>query len=402
MTKCGLAKADELRRSMEDPRKKPLIEKFFREKSADYGYSPAVIEEVWGTLEGFSSFGFCKAHGAAFAMPTYQSAWLKTHYPTEFVAGLFTHDPGMYPRRLLLAEARRLGVQILPLDVNKSTAEYRVETLPDGSLAVRLALTEIQNVSQNEIKRIIKNAPFKDLGDFYLRAEPSRRTLENLALLGALDGVAGVTAESISAMVDPDSLKATRGDVMAKVRQLNAVTKRPKIDPAQPTLDFIDLTEMMPRGNPAPSVEENVLNELKLMKLDVSQHVIELYREMLDEMGVVRSDELVGLRNRTEVLVAGVRVATQTPPMRSGKRVVFISLDDGVGCADATFFDEAQQRCSHVLFNTRLVLVAGKTRRTGVRGVSIMAENAWDLKDLYKQWRKRKELAIPLELQQSA
>ncbi|MDE2408853.1 MAG: DNA polymerase III subunit alpha [Actinomycetales bacterium] len=391
MTKCGLAKADELRRSMEDPRKKPLIEKFFREKSAEHGYSASVIEEVWGTLEGFSSFGFCKAHGAAFAMPTYQSAWLKTHYPTEFVAGLFTHDPGMYPRRLLLAEARRLGVQILPLDVNKSTDEYRVEALPDGSLAVRLALTEIQNVSQNEIKRIIKNAPFKDLGDFYLRAEPSRRTLENLGLLGALDGVSGVTAESISAIVDSDSLKATRGDVMAKVRQLNAVSKRPKLDPSQPTLDFIDLTETMPRGNPAPSVEENVVNELKLMKLDVTQHVIELYREMLDEMGVVRSDELVGLRNRTEVLVAGVRVATQTPPMRSGKRVVFISLDDGAGCSDATFFDEAQQRCSHVLFNTRLVLVAGKTRRTGVRGVSIMAENAWDLKDLYKEWRKRKE-----------
>jgi len=402
MTKCGLAKADELRRSMEDPRKKPLIEKFFRDKSAEYGYSASVIEEVWGTLEGFSSFGFCKAHGAAFAMPTYQSAWLKTHYPTEFVAGLFTHDPGMYPRRLLLAEARRLGVQILPLDVNKSTDEYRVEALPDGSLAVRLALTEIQNVSQNEIKRIIKNAPFKDLGDFYLRAEPSRRTLENLGLLGALDGISGVTAESISAIVDSDSLKATRGDVMAKVRQLNAVSKRPKLDPSQPTLDFIDLTEAMPRGNPAPSVEENVVNELKLMKLDVTQHVIELYREMLDEMGVVRSDELVGLRNRTEVLVAGVRVATQTPPMRSGKRVVFISLDDGAGCSDATFFDEAQQRCSHVLFNTRLVLVAGKTRRTGVRGVSIMAENAWDLKDLYKEWRKRKEQARPEAQLQSA
>jgi error-prone DNA polymerase len=189
---------------------------------------------------------------------------------------------------------------------------------------------------------------------------------------------------------------------MAKVRQLNAVSKRPKLDPSQPTLDFIDLTEAMPRGNPAPSVEENVVNELKLMKLDVTQHVIELYREMLDEMGVVRSDELVGLRNRTEVLVAGVRVATQTPPMRSGKRVVFISLDDGVGCSDATFFDEAQQRCSHVLFNTRLVLVAGKTRRTGVRGVSIMAENAWDLKDLYKEWRKRKEQARPEAQLQSA
>ena len=407
MTKCGLAKADELRRSMENPRKKPQIEQFFRTKSAENGYQPEVIEEVWGTLEGFSSFGFCKAHGAAFAMPTYQSAWLKTHYPTEFVAGLFTHDPGMYPRRLLLAEARRLGVKILPLDVNKSTDEYLVEKTAEGDLAVRLALTEIQNVSQTEIKRIIKNAPYKDLSDFYLRAEPTRRTLENLGLLGALDsisGVAGALPQSLrnGAGSDAEELKATRGDVIAKIRQLNAVSKRPKFDPDQPTLDFIDLTDSLPRGNPSPSLETNVLNELKLMKLDVSQHVIELYREMLDELGVVRSDELVGLRNKTDVLIAGVRVATQTPPMRSGKRVVFLSLDDGAGCADATFFDEAQQRCSHVLFNTRLLLVAGKTRRTGVRGVSVMAENAWDLKDLYRDWRKRKDSANSEELQQSA
>jgi error-prone DNA polymerase len=114
---------------------------------------------------------------------------------------------------------------------------------------------------------------------------------------------------------------------------------------------------------------------------------------MLDEMGVVASSELVGLRNKTEVLIAGVRVATQTPPMRSGKRVVFVSLDDGSGCSDATFFDEAQSRCSHVLFNTRIMLIAGKTRRTGIKGVSVMAENAWDLKDLYKEWQKRKQIS---------
>lgn len=271
-----------------------------------------------------------------------------------------------------------------------------MEKTPEGDLAVRLALTEIQNVSQTEIKRIIKNAPYKDLGDFYLRAEPTRRTLQNLGLLGALDSVAGVNGGLTQgwqngAGSDAEEQSATRGDVIAKIRQLNAVSKRPKFDPEQPTLDFIDLTDSLPRGNAAPTLETNVLNELKLMKLDVSQHVIELYRDMLDELGVVRSDELVGLRNKTEVLIAGVRVATQTPPMRSGKRVVFLSLDDGAGCADATFFDEAQQRCSHVLFNTRLILVAGKTRRTGVRGVSVMAENAWDLKDLYRDWRKRKD-----------
>ncbi|MFM6963851.1 MAG: hypothetical protein ACKOWJ_06305 [Micrococcales bacterium] len=115
---------------------------------------------------------------------------------------------------------------------------------------------------------------------------------------------------------------------------------------------------------------------------------------MLDEMGVVRSSELANLRSKSDVLVAGVRVATQTPPMRSGKRVVFLSLDDGYGCSDATFFEDAQARCSHILFNTKLLLVAGKTRRTGVRGVSLMAENAWDLRDLWAQWQpKQPELS---------
>ena len=91
-----------------------------------------MIERVWSIIEGFGSFGFCKAHGAAFALPTYQSAWLKHHYPTEFIAGLLTHDPGMYPRRLLLAEARRLGVKLLPIDVNRSSDQYFVEDSSAG------------------------------------------------------------------------------------------------------------------------------------------------------------------------------------------------------------------------------------------------------------------------------
>ena len=120
-----------------------------------------------------------------------------------------------------------------------------------------------------------------------------------------------------------------------------------------------------------------VIVELDLLGMDVTDHQLTKYQPMLDQMGVVRASELVGLRSKTDVLVAGVRVATQSPPMRSGKRVVFITLDDGTGCSDATFFDQAQERSSHVLFNTKLMLVSGKTRRTGVKGVSVMAENAW-------------------------
>jgi error-prone DNA polymerase len=378
MTGCTLAKADEMRRSLENPRVAPTVKKFFHEKTRERGYSEPVIKRVWEILEGFGSFGFCKAHGAAFALPTYQSAWLKTHFPTEFLAGLFTHDPGMYPKRLLMAEARRLGVKVLPLDVNKSSDEYLVE--PEG---IRLALTEIQGVSENEVARIIEEQPFKDIADFYLRVKPTRRTLERLALLGAFDSFGG-KRRSDEAGEDPE---VTRGDIIARVRQLNAIKNRPASEANQPTLDF-QVLERLPTGNIEPTMAEKVSAELSLMKLDVSEHVIELYRPMLEDMGVVNANELVGLRNKTEVLIAGVRVATQTPPMRSGKRVVFISLDDGTGCSDSTFFDEAQARCSHILFNNRLLLISGKTRRTGVRGVSIMAENAWDLRELWEQWAK--------------
>ena len=390
MTGCGLAKADEMRRSLENPRANHLVQQFFRKEAAARNYSPAVIERVWQILEGFSSFGFCKAHGAAFALPTYQSAWLKTHYPVEFMAGLFTHDPGMYPRRLLLSEARRLGVNLLPIDVNCSTDEYiveksSVEKSSAEKIGVRMALTEVQGISEAEVARIIAEQPFVDIADFYLRAKPARRTMERLALIGALDALAGIKPPH-----DDADVALTRGDVLARVRQLNAIKKRPAQITDQPTLDFSGLgysqTEQLPTGNPEMSMAERVQHELDIMHLDVSQHVLEQYRPMLDEMGVINSNELVGLRNKSEVLVAGVRVATQTPPMRSGKRVVFITLDDGTGCSDATFFDEAQSRCSHILFNTKLVIISGKTRRTGVRGVSIMAENAWDLKELWNQW----------------
>lgn len=381
MTGCGLAKADEFRRNLENPRLAPEVERYFRSRAKEKGYTPEVIEKVWEILAGFGSFGFCKAHGAAFALPTYQSAWLKTHFPTEFMAGLFTHDPGMYPRRLLIAEARRLGVRLLPLDVNTSTDEYLVQKAPpqcdtDPAFGIRMALTEVQGISEAEVARIIAAQPFEDVADFYMRAKPSRRTLERLALVGALDDLAGVNAH-------------TRGDILARVKELNGVVKRPVIDPNQPMLDF-NVIERIPTGSGEMSAAERVQHELAILKMDVTQHALEEFRPMLEEMGVVHANELVNLRSKTEVLVAGIRVATQTPPMRSGKRVVFVTLDDGTGCSDSTFFDEAQQRSSHILFNTKYLLISGKTRRTGVKGVSLMAENAWDLKELWATWKNQK------------
>ncbi|MTA82443.1 MAG: DNA polymerase III subunit alpha, partial [Actinobacteria bacterium] len=387
-----LAEADELRRSME--KATSSIEAAFRTRTTA-NIDPATgkrkftdrdVDRIWEVLKGFGSFGFCKAHGAAFALPTYQSAWLKTHYPAEFLAGLLTHDPGMYPRRLLLAEARRLGVPILPLDINASVDEYRVERVGNGALGVRLSIRDVHGISEPEIQRLLAGQPYSGITDVYTRARPSKTLMQRLALVGALD--------SLGAELDTDLTRPapTRGDVVARVRELTA--KRPAKHDPENQLDFdIHDRHLVPPGNAdlTPAQRANV--ELRVLDMDATQHLIEAYRPMLDEYGITPASDLRDLWNRSEVLVAGIRIATQTPPMRTGKRVVFISLDDGTGCADATFFEEAQERTGSLLFGTKMLLIKGRTRRTGEKGISIEAEQAWDLRALWREWKAKQKAA---------
>ncbi len=127
MTKVSLAEADEARRALGDPDLQQEVRAAFVPAALRAGYDLATVERVWDVLKAFGSFGFCKAHAAAFALPTYQSAWLKAHHTAAFLAGVLTHDPGMYPKRLILDDARQFGIAILGLDVNQSDSVYRLE-----------------------------------------------------------------------------------------------------------------------------------------------------------------------------------------------------------------------------------------------------------------------------------
>src|SRR5699024_8266814 len=128
-------------------------------------------DEVWETLAAFGSFGFCKAHGAAFAIPTFESAWLKTHHPAAFMAAVLEHDPGMYPQRLMVAEARRMGIEILPVDVNASTTKMRMEWVTttaersEGRWGIRLSFNTVLGLTQNEMQRLERGQPFDSLAD---------------------------------------------------------------------------------------------------------------------------------------------------------------------------------------------------------------------------------------------
>ncbi|WOO98142.1 DNA polymerase III subunit alpha [Micrococcus terreus] len=417
MTGCGLARADEFRRQIGGPGEQ-AVEAFFRREALARGYSLEVIDEVWGTLHAFGSFGFCKAHGAAFAVPTYHSAWLKTHHPEAFLAGIFEHDPGMYPRRLMVAEARRMGIPVLPVDVNASTDRFRLEwvpshpELPDDGLSpqsaastpsrggrlatpagesgrgpgrwgVRMAFTSMSGLSGAEIERLVAGQPYTSLADVRDRARPTRRNLERLAQLGALDCLLSPGGASRTDLVHHLELQhAGTGSSAPLGHHPNGRRRRAgsrqvdgQLSFALPDTETAALTPMFP----SPSRDQQVRTELDLTAMDTSAHLMESHRPYLDALGVTAAEDLLSLRSQSRVLVAGVRVATQTPPMRSGKRVVFISVDDGTGCIDASFFTEAQHQTGEMLFSARLMLIEGTTRRTGPKAISLQAIRAWDL-----------------------
>ena len=122
--------ADQLRRAMTHDRsadEMSKIEGLFVEKAMARGVTAEVATQIFQQLRGFAAYGFCRAHAQSFALITYQTAWLKVFYPAEFFAAVLTHSPGMYPPRVMINEARRNGVSILPVDINRSRDLYTVE-----------------------------------------------------------------------------------------------------------------------------------------------------------------------------------------------------------------------------------------------------------------------------------
>ena len=487
-TGCTLAEADEARRALGDTEGMAETRRWFFPRALGCGYALTVVEQVWKVLEAFASFGFCKAHAAAFALPTYQSSWLKAHYPAHFLSGVLTHDPGMYPKRLILDDARQLGIAVLGLDVNASGDEYVVERcpepvegkvglydepppevmgqpprqapgpgLPDGrDYGIRLSLAEVKGISEAEVGRIVAGRPYHSLTDFWHRARVSRPVAERLVLAGGFDSVYGIGSplgvrrrvtvtrrdlllqvadldrmtrsadragrsrgRGLSGRARPRSAPGASGATAAAAARAtdaagrNSTARRDREEaaapgvwerasaqsratrPAEPVtsvqlaLDLGDTTAGEASGLPEMNDSERVRAELEILGLDVSRHVVDFYVPLLDALGVVRSRDLLAQRSKSELLVAGVKVATQTPPIRSGRRVIFVTLDDATGPVDATFFEDAQGPYAATVFHSWLLVVRGELRRTGPRGVSLRATGCWELPVLHRMWQEQ-------------
>ncbi|HEV2757029.1 MAG TPA: DNA polymerase III subunit alpha [Actinomycetota bacterium] len=404
-TGCSLDDADYVRRHLDAERPggviwegvaQPIeinppdesVESWFKTSAVANGFTRRQADDLWKEVFAFASFGFCKAHAAAFALPTYLSTWLKAHYPAEFLAGVLTHDPGMYPRRLIVADARNFGIPILAVDVNRSHATYRVEPAGDKQ-GIRLAFSEVRDITDAEIDSLVAAQPFESLEDLWRRALLSRPVLENLVHVGALDSIKGGRSrrELLWRAVD----LTTRAPATRKPRRRRGRAPAPEV----PQLAF-DLEEPIAEtlpGLPDYSPLEETQAELEITGIDARRHMMELYRPLLAEIGCVPAAELVDRKNNELVWVAGVKVSSQTPAIRSGQRIIFVTLDDTTGPMDITVFERVQAHCARTVFHSWLLLFKGIVRKRGGAsrvhrtdprnvGITVVAQEAFDLAQL--------------------
>ncbi|RCV55044.1 DNA polymerase III subunit alpha [Marinitenerispora sediminis] len=379
MTGCGLDQAEAMRRRLGTEAGKEEVRELFTTMARDCGHPEETVRRVWEVLSSFGAFGFCKAHAAAFALPTYQSAWLKRHHPAAFYAGVLTHGPGMYPRRAIIDDARRFGIAVLGVDVNRSARDWRVEPAGGGAPGIRAGLADVRGITDAEVDAILGGRPYTSLADFVNRARVSRDVVDRLVRVGAFDGLQ--PADGRAAL--------TRRDLMLQAGALERAGRRGP-GGAQLPIGFVERvrTGELPEMTPA----EVVRTELEVLGYDAGGHLLDEYADLLAALaaghGAVPARDLGRVPAGAEVLVAGVKVATQTPAVRSGQRIIFTTLDDATGLVDLTFFESVQDRCAATVFGSWLLAVRGRVRRVGSGLPTINATHAYDLAELARAWRE--------------
>jgi error-prone DNA polymerase len=353
------AEADGFRRAMTHNRTEEEMEKMrdsFISGAARNGVSKRIAEKVFEQLAAFAAYGFCKAHAAAYASLAYQTLWLKCHYPAEFFAALLSNQPvGYYPPRVLVADAKRRGVKILPLDINRSFDNYAVE---DG--AIRVSLRQLKGMSEEALRSMLaerEKGKFTSLRDFVLRTNASQPIVENLVKVGAFESL------------------GNKNELLSQVPKL--INLRHKIDKG--TIPLFE--DVVPESAPTDETicsdrKVRMLAERELLSLDLTAHPLDFCS--LDD-GFTRMKDLSLVATGRNIKIAGSVIRYQTPPTRNGNRVVYVIMEDGTGVADVTVFNDVQEKCGQVLFREGWLVVEGKVQRRGPKAFSIIAEDLYSM-----------------------
>jgi DNA polymerase-3 subunit alpha len=391
MAGYSLGGADLLRRAMGKKKPEEMAKERvkFEAGAANNGIAPRVASSIFDLMEKFAEYGFNKSHSAAYALIAYQTAWLKTHYPAEFMAATLSADMDSTDKIVaFLQDARAMGLTVLPPDVNSSG--YRFIALPGRRM--RYGLGAVKGVGEGACEAIVhereRGGIYTDLLDFCERtssARLNRRTLEALIQAGALDAL-GRNRPSLLLQL-PEVLKAT--EQLAREREAGQVSL---FDASDTSVGLGVSRIALPDANDWP-LEQQLAGEYATLGHYLSGHPLDPHRiELTALAGCTLADvdriwrERRDRRGEAQVVLAGMVGLMR----KRGDSQAFVQFEDGYGQIEVSFFRESLAECAALLTRGRILLIDGSLREDEYSGgFSLRAKQCWDFQQLCAQQGRR-------------
>jgi error-prone DNA polymerase len=335
--------ADELRRAMATFKAKGKVS-YFQQKLIDgmvaKGYSTQYAERVFRQLEGFGSYGFPESHAVSFALLVYVSSWIKCYYPDIFACALLNSMPmGFYQPAQIVIDAQKHGVKMLPVDVNHSDWDNKLEGKDGNFYALRLGFRQVRGLREEDMKLLVQ-----------------KRNNGYTSVRGLRE--AGMTEAVLERLADADAFRSLNLDrrnalwhVSTKDHQRNALVEQDH----QQAEKNIEL--------PAMSLSEHVVHDYSSTALSIKAHPVSFIRAELSQLKILSSNDLFQAKHGDQVKIAGLILVRQRPGTASG--ICFITLEDETGTANLVVFRQLFDKYRKEIIQSKLLLVEGELQREG-------------------------------------
>jgi DNA polymerase-3 subunit alpha len=380
----SLAEADVLRKAV-GKKDAELIRKElgkFCERAMALGHPRKMVDDLAAQIETFGRYGFNKSHSVAYSVLSYQTAWLKAHYPAEFMAALLSSEIGNTDKVVqYINEARELDLEVLPPDVNESGFKFTVV----GDHRIRFGLGAIRNVGWGAIESIIsarQDAPFTALADFVERIDLrlcNKRVLESLIVAGACDGLGGHRKQLCEAL---DGVLG-EAQLLQQEKEAGQASLFGEPGAGEPSLSVAKGHRGLP-DIPAWSEAERLVKEKEVLGFFISGHPLERFREEVELCGT-RTTATLGEWSEHQVTVAAVVTGVKRQiSKKTGKEYARLVLEDFHGTAEAIVFPDAWAKLNQtILPDAALLLVGGYSDRDrGEDHAPFIIESARALEEL--------------------
>ena len=363
MAGYSLGGADLLRRAMGKKIRAEMEaqRKIFVEGATARGIGESKAAEVFDLMERFADYGFNKSHAAAYALVAYQTAWLRANHPAAFIAACMSLSQANQEKLASLKQdANRLGIEVLPPDINQSAADFTVQILPDGRQAIRYALAAIKRVGEAAMESVVAargDRPFADLADFATRVDPkalNKAQIEQLARAGAFD------------RLEPNRARITAGAEFL-IRRAQAEAEGRQSGQISFFSDAAAPEPLRLPDIPAWPPLEQLGFEAEAVGFHLTAHPLDAYAGALRRLKVTPSGQIEACAKAgiLRVKLAGAVIGRKERVTRTGNRMAWVQLSDATGSFEVTLFSEVLNARRDLLEEGGMLLVTTDLRRDG-------------------------------------